>query len=278
MLALHSCAFGGLLISHAPALSILQRSIGTLQTIQPPAASTATHTQPNQAVLASQAGSLAQSTGRGRVVDSSSPLKHREPDVLGVLSSLLPAQQQQHQQQQQDCVNIAIAQAVAQAQQQGFGNCSSSSSSGIQSCQTDGPAASSGVVRMESQILFDSCWRRFKEKHDMVRWCPSTETAAGQGRSMCNDAVMQAGPVDRSPACCDALSLAWPCRRLVCRPDHCAQSLPCCSSPRAALRKQDTRNNCTTCAVCVLHADLHCCLRACNYMCVCCRTLLPRER
>jgi len=29
--------------------------------------------------------------------------------------------------------------------------------------------ASSSVVRMESQLIFDSCWRRFKEKHGLVR-------------------------------------------------------------------------------------------------------------
>jgi len=29
--------------------------------------------------------------------------------------------------------------------------------------------ASSSVVRMESQLIFESCWRRFKEKHGRVR-------------------------------------------------------------------------------------------------------------
>lgn len=56
--------------------------------------------------------------------------------------------QQQLQQVQQQ------AAAVAQAQQQ----CAP-----FPAHQPD-----SAQVRMESQLIFDSCWRRFKEKHSMV--------------------------------------------------------------------------------------------------------------
>jgi hypothetical protein len=56
-------------------------------------------------------------------------------------------QQQLHQEQQQ-------ADAVAQAQQP--------------SVPFPGHQPDSAQVRMESQLIFDSCWRRLKEKHGMV--------------------------------------------------------------------------------------------------------------
>lgn len=98
--------------------------------------------------------------------------------VLGVLTSLLQQQQQQQaqvvqaalpgQQQQPDSphdgptvANAAMDWAAASSQL--LSN---------QTCQSDLSAASSGQVRMESQLVFDSCWRRFREKRGTVSCLP----------------------------------------------------------------------------------------------------------
>jgi len=92
--------------------------------------------------------------------------------VLGVLTSLLQQQQQQQQQ---------VVQATLQEQQQPDSPhgptvanaamdwaAASSELLSTQTCQSDLSAASSGQVRMESQLVFDSCWRRFREKRGTV--------------------------------------------------------------------------------------------------------------
>lgn len=93
------------------------------------------------------------------------PSNHK---VLGVLTTLL--QQQQHGTQ-----SLQQQQAAAQQNASGAGSMqwppTSSPVVSETTCQPDLSAASSGQVRMESQLVFDSCWRRFREKHGMVSCC-----------------------------------------------------------------------------------------------------------
>lgn len=97
----------------------------------------------------------------------------KSDSVLGLLTSLLHQQQQQQQhssqhssqQQQQDHGSGALS-STAQAAMQ-WPSSSSQLLDSTAACQPDLAAASSGV-RMESQLVFDSCWRRFREKRGMV--------------------------------------------------------------------------------------------------------------
>lgn len=87
-------------------------------------------------------------------------------NVLGMLTSLL-------QQQQQSSSASLVQHQAAQEAFSGPASASAGSSSGLQgllpnpSCGPDVSAASSGQVRMESQLVFDSCWRRFRERRGM---------------------------------------------------------------------------------------------------------------
>jgi hypothetical protein len=111
--------------------------------------------------------------GANNVLPEQQQSSNNHDKVLGVLSSLLQQQGQQQQAQQQQ----------AQQQQQPSGSrhwpTGDELSSSLQGCQPDLSAASSGQVRMESQLVFDSCWRRFRERHDMVRFIPPRAAAAG---------------------------------------------------------------------------------------------------
>jgi hypothetical protein len=87
------------------------------------------------------------------------PSNHK---VLGVLTTLL--QQQQHDAQSLQQQQAAGQQAASTMQWPSTG----SQALPEATCQPYLSAASSGQVRMESQLVFDSCWRRFREKHGMV--------------------------------------------------------------------------------------------------------------
>lgn len=107
--------------------------------------------------------------------------KQDADSVLGLLTSLLHQQTQQHsssssqaqhdqQQQQRASQQVAMQAAMAPLSQQWPHASSQVSSSSA--CGPDLSAASSGV-RMESQLVFDSCWRRFRERRGMVSCWPS---------------------------------------------------------------------------------------------------------
>lgn len=121
----------------------------------PPPASKSSSSSSSPDVAATQQGSVPSSQ---KQADSG--------NVLGVLTSLL--------QQQQQSSSASLAQQQAGRAQDAFsGPASAGSSSGLQgllpdpSCGPDVSAASSGQVRMESQLVFDSCWRRFRERRGM---------------------------------------------------------------------------------------------------------------
>jgi hypothetical protein len=128
---------------------------------------TLTHSQPaSQAALAPAVSHV---SGQQDNAQKSSNEQADSGNVLGVLTSLLLQQQQRPQ----SLPPTAQQQAAAQEQP-------STASAAMQwpaaagqvipnpSCQPDLSAASSGQVRMESQLVFDSCWRRFREKRGMV--------------------------------------------------------------------------------------------------------------
>lgn len=71
---------------------------------------------------------------------------------------------------------------------QGAGQPSCSTTTGYVPDQT-----SSAVVRMESQLIFDSCWRRFKERHGMVRvQFICKQMAAGRTNDRLSDPTLEA--------------------------------------------------------------------------------------
>lgn len=73
------------------------------------------------------------------------PQEHADSgNVLGVLTSLL------QQQQQSSAAPLSLSQAAA-----------------AQDAFSSSPASSASCVRMESQLVFDSCWRRFRERRGM---------------------------------------------------------------------------------------------------------------
>jgi hypothetical protein len=113
---------------------------------------------------------------------SSSSSLTADSQVLGMLSSLLADHQtaaREPQQAQAAAVDVPCRAGAALQDAASATAATTTSSSSLlcsgatsleQPCAPDSSAASSGVVRMESQLLFDACWRRFKEKHGMVRW------------------------------------------------------------------------------------------------------------
>lgn len=110
--------------------------------------------------------SHAATSGQQDNIQKSSNEQADSGNVLGVLTSLLLQQQQKAQ-------SLPQQQAAAQ-EQPSHGSAAmqwpAAASQVIPdpSCQPDLSAASSGQVRMESQLVFDSCWRRFREKRGMV--------------------------------------------------------------------------------------------------------------
>lgn len=120
---------------------------------------------PNAALPSAVAGASSRQQPDSNHASQTSSIEQADSSkVLGVLTSLLQQQQQGSQTLQQ------------QQTAQEFGHNASSAlqwpAAGSQalpnpSCQPDLSAASSGQVRMESQLVFDSCWRRFREKHGM---------------------------------------------------------------------------------------------------------------
>ncbi|WIA29745.1 hypothetical protein OEZ86_012222 [Tetradesmus obliquus] len=116
--------------------------------------------------------------------------------------------QQQLQQVQQQ------AAAVAQAQQQ----CAP-----FPAHQPD-----SAQVRMESQLIFDSCWRRFKEKHSMDFAAPREiiwlNGAPGSGKGVSTPLILKARGMTRSVCVSSLLSSAREARGYIdageMMPDH----------------------------------------------------------
>jgi hypothetical protein len=125
-----------------------------------------TLSHPQSASQAALAPAVSHVSGQQDNAQKSSNDKADSGNVLGVLTSLLLQQQQRPQSlpQQQAAAkehpcNASAAMQWPAAASQVIPN---------PSCQPDLSAASSGQVRMESQLVFDSCWRRFREKRGMV--------------------------------------------------------------------------------------------------------------
>eukprot|EP00878_Enallax_costatus_P008241 GHUV01008615.1.p1 GENE.GHUV01008615.1~~GHUV01008615.1.p1 ORF type:complete len:600 (+),score=182.10 GHUV01008615.1:310-2109(+) len=78
---------------------------------------------------------------------------------------------------------------------------------------------SSAVVRMESQLIFDSCWRRFKERHGMDFAAPREviwlNGAPGSGKGVSTPHILKARGLTRSICMSSLLSSAAEARKFI---------------------------------------------------------------
>eukprot|EP00882_Tetradesmus_deserticola_P005220 GHRQ01005497.1.p1 GENE.GHRQ01005497.1~~GHRQ01005497.1.p1 ORF type:complete len:460 (+),score=179.43 GHRQ01005497.1:61-1440(+) len=143
---------------------------------------------------------------------------HQFPGMVGQEDTSYPAARSgtlgQHLQQEQQ-----QAAAVARAQQQ---------------CTAfPGHQPDSAQVRMESQLIFGSCWRRFKEKHGMDFTAPREivwlNGAPGSGKGVSTPLILKARGMSRSVCVSSLLTSAREARKYIdageMMPDHVVGNL-----------------------------------------------------